>query len=67
MTRALKAFADKMDSRIIAEGIEREGEQQALKDLGIDYGQGYFLDRPAPLENFDLSMPAAIDDRMVRR
>lgn len=67
MTRALRAFAEKMDSKIIAEGIEREGEQQALKDLGIDYGQGYFLDRPAPLENFDLSAPAAVDDRVVRR
>jgi EAL domain-containing protein (putative c-di-GMP-specific phosphodiesterase class I) len=63
MTRALKAFAEKMDSRIIAEGIEREGEKQTLIDLGIDYGQGYLLARPAPLENFDLKAPAAIDDR----
>jgi EAL domain-containing protein (putative c-di-GMP-specific phosphodiesterase class I) len=63
MTRALKAFADKMDSRIIAEGIEREGERQVLVDLGIDYGQGYLLDRPAKLETFDLSEPPAIDDR----
>jgi EAL domain-containing protein (putative c-di-GMP-specific phosphodiesterase class I) len=63
MTRALKAFAEKMDSRIIAEGIEREGEKQALIDLGIDYGQGYLLARPAPLEEFDLRAPAAIDER----
>ena len=63
MARALKAFAEKMESRIIAEGIEREGEQQALIDLGIDYGQGYLLARPAPLEDFDLRVPAAIDER----
>jgi EAL domain-containing protein (putative c-di-GMP-specific phosphodiesterase class I) len=63
MTRALKAFADKMDSTIIAEGIEREGEKQTLIDLGIDYGQGYLLARPAPLEEFDLMAPAAIDAR----
>jgi EAL domain-containing protein (putative c-di-GMP-specific phosphodiesterase class I) len=63
MTRALKAFAEKMDSRIIAEGIEREGEKQVLIDLGIDYGQGYLLARPAPLEDFDLRAPAAIDER----
>jgi EAL domain-containing protein (putative c-di-GMP-specific phosphodiesterase class I) len=61
MTRALKAFADKMDSRIIAEGIEREGEQKTLVELGIHYGQGYLLGRPAPLESFDLSAPAAVD------
>jgi len=66
MARALKAFAEKMDSKIIAEGIEREGEKQALIDLGIDYGQGYLLARPAPLETFDLSVPAAIDQRTAR-
>ena len=54
MARALKTFADKMDSKIIAEGIEREGEQQACIDLGIDFGQGYLLARPAPLETFNL-------------
>jgi EAL domain-containing protein (putative c-di-GMP-specific phosphodiesterase class I) len=63
MTRALKTFADKMDSRIIAEGIEQEDEKKALVDLGIDFGQGYLLARPAPLEEFDLTAPAAIDAR----
>jgi EAL domain-containing protein (putative c-di-GMP-specific phosphodiesterase class I) len=56
MARALKAFADRMDSKIIAEGIEREGERQALVELGIDYAQGYLLGRPAPLETFDLAV-----------
>ena len=54
MARALKTFADKMDSQIIAEGIEREGEQKACVDLGIDFGQGFLLARPAPLETFNL-------------
>jgi EAL domain-containing protein (putative c-di-GMP-specific phosphodiesterase class I)/GGDEF domain-containing protein len=60
MARALKNFADKMESQIIAEGIEREGERQACVDLGIDYGQGYLLGRPAPLETFNLGpVPSA--------
>jgi len=54
MSRALKTFADKMDSQIIAEGIEREGEKNACADLGLHYGQGYLLARPAPLETFNL-------------
>jgi len=49
MARALKAFADKIGSTLIAEGIEREGELGALVDLGIDYGQGFLLGRPATL------------------
>jgi EAL domain-containing protein (putative c-di-GMP-specific phosphodiesterase class I) len=47
MTRALKAFADQIASTIIAEGIEREAELQTLLDLGIEYGQGFLLGRPA--------------------
>ncbi len=46
MTRALKAFADRIGSTIIAEGIEREGELRTLMDLGIDYGQGFLLGSP---------------------
>jgi EAL domain-containing protein (putative c-di-GMP-specific phosphodiesterase class I) len=46
MTRALKAFADRIGSTIIAEGIEREAELQTLMDLGIDYGQGFLLGVP---------------------
>jgi EAL domain-containing protein (putative c-di-GMP-specific phosphodiesterase class I) len=52
MARALKSFADKMDAKIIAEGIEREEERQACVDLGIDLGQGYLLGRPAELSTF---------------
>jgi len=47
MTRALKAFADQIGSTIIAEGIEREGELRTLLELGIEYGQGFMLGRPA--------------------
>jgi len=59
MARALKAFADKMDSKIIAEGIEREGERQACVDLGIDFGQGYLLGRPAELSSLIVPAPTA--------
>ncbi len=52
MARALKTFADKMDSKTIAEGIEREEERRACIELGIDYAQGYLLGRPAPLDSF---------------
>jgi len=46
MTRALKAFADRIGSTIVAEGIEREGELKTLLELGIEYGQGFLLGRP---------------------
>jgi EAL domain-containing protein (putative c-di-GMP-specific phosphodiesterase class I) len=46
---ALKNLGDKMDAVIIAEGIERQEELETLLDLGIDYGQGFLLGRPAPM------------------
>jgi len=39
-------FAQKINSEIIAEGIETPEELQTLMEMGIHYGQGYFLARP---------------------
>jgi EAL domain-containing protein (putative c-di-GMP-specific phosphodiesterase class I) len=47
ISRALSGFAEKMGSTIIAEGIETEEEKRTIMELGIDYGQGYLLGRPA--------------------
>jgi EAL domain-containing protein (putative c-di-GMP-specific phosphodiesterase class I) len=49
MGRALCGFAQKMESIIIAEGIESENERRSLVELGIPYGQGYLLGRPGQL------------------
>lgn len=49
LVRALLSFADEVGSVVIAEGIEDEAEAAALKDLGVRWGQGYLLGRPAPL------------------
>ena len=49
LAAALVSFAGEIGSRIVAEGVEREGELTALRRLGIDAGQGYHLARPAPL------------------
>jgi diguanylate cyclase (GGDEF)-like protein len=40
-------FAEKVRCKIIAEGIETEGELQTLIELGVSYGQGYYLGKPA--------------------
>lgn len=40
-------FAEKVKCKIIAEGIESEGELQTLIELGVNYGQGYYLGKPA--------------------
>ena len=49
LSTALTAFATEMGMSVIAEGIETESELVALRSLGVGFGQGYFLRRPAPL------------------
>jgi EAL domain-containing protein (putative c-di-GMP-specific phosphodiesterase class I) len=38
--------------RLVAEGIEEQGELDVLRSLGIVLGQGYLLGRPAPVATF---------------
>ncbi|MEJ7714168.1 MAG: EAL domain-containing protein [Thermoleophilaceae bacterium] len=35
--------------KTVAEGVEDEDTLQLLRDLGVDYAQGYHIGRPAPL------------------
>jgi EAL domain-containing protein (putative c-di-GMP-specific phosphodiesterase class I) len=43
----LISFAEKIGATIVAEGIENESALIALRALGVEYGQGYFLGRPS--------------------
>ncbi|MCX7780127.1 MAG: GGDEF domain-containing protein [Negativicutes bacterium] len=46
MIKALYDFSLNTNSNIIAEGIETEEELAALINIGIPYGQGYYLQKP---------------------
>ncbi|MEO8698834.1 MAG: EAL domain-containing protein [Kofleriaceae bacterium] len=48
MLRSLRHIADTIDAVMIAEGIEHFEDVVALRDLGLRYGQGYYMARPAP-------------------
>ncbi|BCJ87924.1 EAL domain-containing protein [Effusibacillus dendaii] len=40
------SFAEKVNTILIAEGIEREEQRDILVELGVAYGQGFFLGYP---------------------
>lgn len=46
---AMLSFAKKTSTHVIAEGIETEEELETLIELGVPYGQGFYLARPTPL------------------
>jgi diguanylate cyclase (GGDEF)-like protein len=48
MLRSLGHIAEAIDAVMVAEGIETADDLHALHDLGVKYGQGYFLARPGP-------------------
>jgi EAL domain-containing protein (putative c-di-GMP-specific phosphodiesterase class I)/CheY-like chemotaxis protein len=48
LASALTSFAGEIGASIIAEGIETEAELEALRTLGIGYGQGFYLGEPRP-------------------
>jgi EAL domain-containing protein (putative c-di-GMP-specific phosphodiesterase class I)/GGDEF domain-containing protein/CBS domain-containing protein len=56
--RSIQQIAENGGARLIAEGIENRAEFQVIKDMGICYGQGYFighpLDRPAHLPSHEV-------------
>jgi EAL domain-containing protein (putative c-di-GMP-specific phosphodiesterase class I)/GGDEF domain-containing protein len=44
---SLASIGRRINASLIAEGIEREEEGAALRELGIEYGQGFLLGRPS--------------------
>jgi diguanylate cyclase (GGDEF)-like protein len=65
--QALQQIAAIFDSALVAEGIETEDDLRVLRDLGITYGQGYLLGRPAPLprEQIEAQAIEVMRDRRV--
>ncbi|MFZ2306401.1 MAG: phosphodiesterase [Rhodoferax sp.] len=46
--QALLQIADIFGTALVAEGVETKEDLRVLRDLGIAYGQGYFLGHPDP-------------------
>jgi diguanylate cyclase (GGDEF)-like protein/PAS domain S-box-containing protein len=49
LVRGIIGIAREFDQTTIAEGIEDEATLVRLRELGVDFGQGYLLGRPQPL------------------
>jgi EAL domain-containing protein (putative c-di-GMP-specific phosphodiesterase class I)/CheY-like chemotaxis protein len=48
MLSSLQRIAEAIDAVVVAEGIENEEDLEVLRELGVRYGQGYYLARPGP-------------------
>ena len=46
-------LSDTIDTDIIVEGVENEAQLNILKELGVDYIQGFYYGRPVPAYEFE--------------
>lgn len=53
LCEAIVMMAHKLDLKVIAEGVETAAQRDLLRQIGCDYGQGFFFSRPLPRENFE--------------
>jgi len=49
LAAGLISFAAELGATIVAEGIQSRHELDALRDLGVRYGQGFYLGHPGPI------------------
>jgi len=59
---SLTRFAADTGAVLIAEGIEKETELASLGELGVSHGQGFYLARPAAIED----LPGAVSAGVAR-
>jgi len=50
IARTILTLADSLDLRVVAEGVETEGQRRFLLDSGCKAFQGYLFGKPAPVE-----------------
>lgn len=48
IVRAAIDLAHNLELHVVAEGIEQQGMQDKLTEMGCDYGQGYHIAKPMP-------------------
>jgi len=58
LIESLVTLADRVGARLIAEGIETVEELDALRGLGVKYGQGFLLAIPSEPFPADQDLPA---------
>ena len=53
LVKLIMDIARDLKLKVVAEGVEAEGQMVLLKDAGCDLAQGYYFSRPVPAEEFE--------------
>lgn len=53
LSEAIIVMAHKLGLKVIAEGVETQGQKKILTEAGCDFAQGYLYSKPLPPEEFE--------------
>ncbi|OHV84329.1 EAL domain-containing protein [Rhizobium sp. LCM 4573] len=57
LVEGISAISHKMKCRVIAEGVETEEQRLALREIGVDYAQGYLFSKPREINDLLADLP----------
>jgi cyclic di-GMP phosphodiesterase Gmr len=57
LVRSMVAVGHELNLKIVAECVETEDQAQFLRNIGVDYAQGYLFGKPMKLSEFQEWMP----------
>jgi EAL domain-containing protein (putative c-di-GMP-specific phosphodiesterase class I) len=55
LVRSLTDFGHDASAAVVAEGVETRDDAVALRDVGVDYGQGWYFARPGSADQLETS------------
>ncbi|MBR2523203.1 MAG: EAL domain-containing protein [Clostridiales bacterium] len=53
MYSSVVTMASKLGLTVVSEGVETTGQMDVMRDVGCDIAQGFYFDRPLPVETFE--------------
>jgi diguanylate cyclase (GGDEF)-like protein len=65
MVHSINHVGQTLRIKTIAEFVENDATLQALRDIGVDYAQGYHVAKPVPLEEAIRKAPARVKLKLV--
>jgi EAL domain-containing protein (putative c-di-GMP-specific phosphodiesterase class I) len=56
LVRSIHEIARTLGKQTVAEFVENEADLDVLREMGIDFAQGYHIGRPAPIASWDFAL-----------
>ena len=64
LVKAINDISSSLDKLSVAEYVENKEIFYALKEIGVDYGQGYFIARPIPIEKVKAELENILSNKV---